>query len=128
MSNYLLDTHTAIWFFTDDPKLPIALDKIICDENNHIFLSIASTWELGIKINIGKLRFPGNAVGFMKAAIDNDITIIPIKTEQITIIETLPLIHRNPFDRLLIAAAITENMTLITDDSDIALYDVKHIW
>ena len=128
MEHYLLDTHTAIWFFGGDTALSSAADQIIRDRTNRIYLSVASAWELTIKISIGKLRFPDDAAGFMKVAQNNDITIIPIKTAHLTILKELPMIHRDPFDRLLIATALAEEMTLITVDENIAKYNVSQIW
>jgi len=87
MNGYLLDTHVAIWFLTGDTLLSQTADQIISEDVNRIYLSIISTWELAIKISIGKLRFPGNAAGFIQAlryAADIDkgalVTIDPRKT------------------------------------------------
>ena len=128
MNGYLLDTHTAIWFFNGDNALPQSVNEIIRDFNNPIYLSMASAWELAIKIGIGKLKFCGKAAGFIRLATENDITIMNIKSEHLTILETLPHIHRDPFDRLLIATAISEQMTLITADENIVKYNVPHLW
>jgi PIN domain nuclease of toxin-antitoxin system len=83
---------------------------------------------LAIKISIGKLRFPGNANGFIRTAQANDISILPIETAHLTAYELLPMLHRDPFDRLLVATALAEQMTIITADEDIAKYAVSHIW
>ena len=99
MSGYLLDTHTAIWFFNGDNALSETANRIIRDFSNPIFLSIASAWELAIKIGIGKLNFSGRAAGFLNLAETSKIFIIPIKSGHLTVLETLPLIHRDPFDR-----------------------------
>jgi len=128
MNRYLLDTHAAIWFFEDNTALSSAAYRIIRDGNNLIYMSIASAWELTIKISIGKLNFPGDAAGFLQIAQNNDITIIPIETSHLTALKELTFIHRDPFDRLLIATAIAEQMTLITIDENIAKYDVPLIW
>jgi PIN domain nuclease of toxin-antitoxin system len=128
MNGYLLDTHVAIWFLTGDTLLSRTADRIISEGVNRIYLSVISAWELAIKISIGKLRFPGNGVGFMQAIEANDITIIPIKPSHLTVLESLPLIHRDPFDRLLIATALDEQMPLISADKNIAQYDVPLIW
>jgi len=127
MNRYLLDTHTAIWFFEDNAALSPAADKIIRDGTNLIYLSVASAWELTIKISIGKLNFPGDAADFMQIAQNNDITIVPIENFHLTALKELPFIHRDPFDRLLIAIALAEQMTLITADENIAKYDVPII-
>jgi PIN domain nuclease of toxin-antitoxin system len=127
MNGYLLDTHAAIWFLTGDALLSPAAGRVIRDGVNRVCLSIVSAWELAIKINIGKLRFPGNADGFIQAAQANDITFLPIKTAHLTAYESLPMIHRDPFDRLLVATALVEQLTIITADEDIAKYQVSHI-
>jgi PIN domain nuclease of toxin-antitoxin system len=128
MNGYLLDTHAAIWFLIGDPVLSNISGHIIRDRTKNIHLSVVSAWELAIKISIGKLRFPGNAAGFLKAAEKNDINIIHIKTSHLSAFEVLPFFHRDPFDRLLIATAIDEQFTLITADENIAKYNVPHIW
>jgi len=128
MSCYLLDTHTAIWFFNGDESLSETANDIIQDLSNDIYISITSAWELAIKIGIGKLDFAGKAAGFIRLAENNEITIIPIMPSHLTVLETLPTIHRDPFDRLLVATAVCEQMTLITADANIARYDVSHIW
>jgi PIN domain nuclease of toxin-antitoxin system len=128
MGHYLLDTHTAIWFFNGGNVLSETAKQIILDTSNSKFLSIASVWELSIKIGIGKLDFAGKAAGFVRLAENNGFTIIPIKTSHLTAYESLPMIHRDPFDRLLVATAIAEQMSIITIDENIAQYDVSHIW
>ena len=87
-----------------------------------------SAWELTIKIGIGKLRFPGDAAGFVQVAQNNDIAIISLETAHLTTLKELPMIHRDPFDRLLIATALAEEMTLITVDENIQRYEVSQIW
>jgi len=124
MNGYLLDTHAAIWFFTGDALLSKTADQIISEGVNRVYLSVTSAWELAIKISIGKLRFPGNSAGFIQAVQDIDITIIPIKPDHFTALEKLPLLHRDPFDRLLIATVISEQMTFISAVKNIAQYDV----
>jgi PIN domain nuclease of toxin-antitoxin system len=128
MGSYLLDTHTAIWFFTGDTLLSPTAAQIINERTNRIYLSVISAWELTIKISIGKLRFPGNIACFLKSVQTYDITIIQIEAAHLTVLETLPLIHRDPFDCLLIATTISEQMTLISADKNIAQYDVPLIW
>jgi len=128
MDAYLLDTHTAIWFFNGDLQLSKTARKIISDRSNFVYLSIASAWEVAIKLYIGKLDIAGKTADFIQDAETNKITILPIKTTHLTTLESLPLIHRDPFDRLFIATALAENMTLITADENIARYEVAQIW
>jgi len=128
MTSYLLDTHAAIWFFNGNDTLSETANRIIRNCSNPIYISIASAWELSIKINLGKLNFGGKATGFINLAEANDITILPIKTTHLAVLESLPMIHRDPFDRLLVATALAEQLTLITTDGNIAQYDVSRIW
>jgi PIN domain nuclease of toxin-antitoxin system len=128
MSGYLLDTHTAIWYLTGDALLSPTAARVIRDSDNRIYLSMVSAWELAIKIGISKLRFPGNAAGFIQAIQAYDITNVPIKSIHLSVLETLPMIHRDPFDRLFVATAISEEMTIITTDKNIPRYDVSYIW
>ena len=128
MNRYLIDTHTAIWFFNGDQKLSEKAKQIICDRSNPIYLSVASAWEVAIKISIGKLDEIESVVNFLQDVKINDITILPINPSHLTILETLPKIHRDPFDRLIIATAIAEQMTLITADENIVKYEVPKVW
>ncbi|GHU49732.1 twitching motility protein PilT [Spirochaetia bacterium] len=128
MGRYLLDTHAAIWFLIGDDKLSDTVRRIIEEDSSLIYMSVVSAWELAIKISIGKLRFPGNSAGFIQMAKNDDITILSIKAAHLAALEGLPLIHRDPFDRLLIATAQAEGLTLITVDENIARYDVPHVW
>jgi len=128
MGRYLLDTHTAIWFFNGDNDLSEKAKKIILDTSNSKYLSIASAWELAIKVGLEKIDFAGKTAGFIRLADANGFTIMPIKVSHLETYESLPFIHRDPFDRLLIATAISEQMTLITADGNIARYDVSKVW
>jgi len=128
MTGYLLDTHAAMWFFNGDTKLSKTAEQIIRDLSNPVCISIASAWEIAIKTGLGKLDFDGKVAGFIRLAQTNDIAILPIKTAHLTALETLPQIHRDPFDRLLMATALAERMTLVTRDENIARYTVPQIW
>ena len=128
MSSYLLDTHTAIWFLNGDEKISQTAKRVILNPSNRKFISIVSVWEISIKISIGKLEFNDKATGFIQLAESNDITIIPIQVDHLTTLETLPMIHRDPFDRLLIATALCEKMTIITADENITKYQALHVW
>ena len=128
MTGYLLDTHAAMWFFNGDAKLSKTAEQIIRDLSNPVYISIASAWEIAIKTGLGKLDFDGKVAGFIRLAQTNHIAILPIKTAHLTALETLPQIHRDPFDRLLMATALAERMTLVTRDENIARYTVPQIW
>ena len=128
MARYLLDTHTAIWFFNGNDSLSEIAKKIILDTSNVKYLSIASVWEVAIKISIGKLDIIGKTKDFISDAENSGFTILPIRTAHLCALETLPMIHRDPFDRLLVATALAEEMRLITADKNIAQYDVSQLW
>jgi PIN domain nuclease of toxin-antitoxin system len=128
MGRYLLDTHTALWFFNGDNALSATSKEIILDTSNTKYLSITSAWEIAIKLGIGKLDIAGNTADFIQDAETNGFNLLPIKISHLTALETLPMIHRDPFDRLLVASALAERMTLITADENIALYEVSRIW
>ena len=128
MAGYLLDTHTAIWFFNGDEQLSKTAHQIIRNFSNPVYISIVSAWEVAIKLGIGKLNILGKTADFIQDAETNNIILLPIKPSHLTVLETLPLIHRDPFDRLLIATAISEQMTFITADKNISQYDVPKIW
>jgi len=109
---YLLDTHTAMWALKDKNKLSAAAKSIIDDVSVVLCVSIISVWEIAIKISIGKLDFNGGAAFFLKKMQQNGIELINIKGTHIVYVESLPLLHRDPFDRLLISTAATENRLL----------------
>jgi PIN domain nuclease of toxin-antitoxin system len=127
--NYLLDTHTVLWFLNGDKMLLSKNARETIENQRHTkFVSMASVWEAGIKIGIGKLEFPENTRGFVQQIQKNGFELLPIITDYIFAMEQLPLIHRDPFDRLLVATAIFEKMTIITTDKNIARYHAPNIW
>jgi PIN domain nuclease of toxin-antitoxin system len=124
----LLDTHTLIWFFNGDEKLSDTAKAAILDGDNAKYASIASVWELSIKINLGKLQFAGGAKGFVNLIHRNGFILRGIEAEDIYALEALPLHHRDPFDRILIATALTNNMGVITVDENFPFYGVNCVW
>jgi PIN domain nuclease of toxin-antitoxin system len=127
--NFLLDTHTILWFLNGDKTLLSKKAREIIEDPQYTkFVSMVSVWEVGIKIGIGKLEFPQNTRGFVQQAQKNGFKLLPIITDYVYPIEQLPMIHRDPFDRLLVAIAISEKMTIITADKNIAQYEAFHIW
>ena len=125
---YLLDTHTFIWFIEDDKQLSQKAAKEIIDINNDCYLSIASLWEIAIKINIGKLILKTPFNDIIPFLIENNIEMLPVKFEHLQQLMTLELIHKDPFDRIIIAQAIAQNYTIIGDDKNFKYYPVKCIW
>ncbi|MFP3943258.1 MAG: type II toxin-antitoxin system VapC family toxin [Alphaproteobacteria bacterium] len=118
----LLDTHVMIWWLEGHSRLPVHVRDIVNDRNNEIHFSIASVWEIAIKTSLGKLHTPGDLPEQMAA---NEIRPLPISMDHARQTTTLPFHHRDPFDRMLIAQARTEGLTLITADARISDYDVR---
>ena len=125
---YLLDTHTALWLFEGNEKLPQRIRDVICNANNDIYVSIVSAWEVAIKVSLKKLDFNGGVAVFLSAIEANNIELINIQGDYVNVVEKLPLVHRDPFDRLIISTSVTENMTIITMDRNIHKYDVQWFW
>ena len=121
----LLDSHILVWLMDDNPLLTPPVKSIIAAESQ-VFASTASIWELSIKIGLGKLRMDiGRLVSLLDLA---GISELQISRQHAMAVSSLPLHHRDPFDRLLIAQAITENIPILTGDKKFKLYDVKVIW
>ena len=125
---YLLDTHIVLWFLNEPEKIPAAVFGTILDSVNEKYISIASAWELAIKIRTKKLVFDGGVEQFFHSVTENCIGLLPITEQHVKQVESLPLLHRDPFDRILVASAMIENMCLITSDTNIHLYDVNYFW
>ena len=123
----LLDTHSLIWFMYDDSQLSeLALSEIKSEEK--VYVSIVSLWEIAIKQSIGKINISNTIQEIADKCYEADVSILPISAVHLDQIRQLPDIHSDPFDRLLISQAITEDLAIITRDTMISLYDVKTIW
>ena len=121
----LLDSHVLLWLATDDPKLGPAVRTVIADGSNTVLASIASLWELTIKAGLGKLTLP---TGFHRLLVENGLTILPINVRHIDRLDSLPRHHGDPFDRMLIAQAQADGLTLVSADRTIRFYDVPVLW
>jgi PIN domain nuclease of toxin-antitoxin system len=129
MQRLLLDTHTFLWWVDDAPELSTAVRRAIADASNECFLSMASCWEMAIKSNLGKLKLAKPVEGFIsEQLIANGFTLLHIELRHMAKIEKMPFHHRDPFDRLLIAQAISEKLTLVSADGVFSEYGVKVIW
>jgi len=127
MNRLLLDTHALIWFVSNDPNLPVSTrDKI--ESADDVFLSIASLWEMAIKLNIGKLPLQGNFEDIEPQLIAAGITILPLTFADTVQFRYLPLHHRDPFDRILVAQAINHSLILISRDVAFDAYDLQRLW
>ncbi|MCC5636212.1 type II toxin-antitoxin system VapC family toxin [Nostoc sp. CHAB 5844] len=125
----LMDTHTFIWYVTDNVRLTNQALELINDEDNQIFLSIASIWEMGIKQSLGKLTFnlPLDVLITQQLSL-NDFALLDIKISHISTVSQLQLHHRDPFDRMLIAQAIVENILILSADIIFDAYLIKRLW
>jgi PIN domain nuclease of toxin-antitoxin system len=124
----LLDTHTLIWFFNGDSLLSEKAKEVIIELRHRKFVSIASVWEVAIKISLNKLYFDGGTKGFLDLIDSSGFELLTINREYILELEKLPFIHRDPFDRLLIATALSERMHIVTVDTNIHKYSINCIW
>lgn len=123
--NLLLDTHTFLWAVDDSPRLSAGARGAIRDGNNMVFVSAATAWEISIKAAIGKLTIPQG--GYLDELRLHRFTPLHITAEHALAVAGLPPHHKDPFDRLLIAQAQIENLTLVTEDSRIKQYAVRVI-
>jgi PIN domain nuclease of toxin-antitoxin system len=126
---YLLDTHTLIWAQDDPAKLGSAAARTLRDPDSELLVSIATIWELGIKIAIGKLQLSLPFRPWVeKAILDLDLIESPIRIDFVERQVGLPFHHRDPFDRLLVAQALVEGLPLVGGDAIFDTYGVTRIW
>jgi PIN domain nuclease of toxin-antitoxin system len=123
--NLLLDTHAFLWAIDNNPRLSQKARDAIIDGNNIVFVSAATAWEIAIKKSLGKLRVPDG--DYQEELKLHRFTPLDITTEHALMVERLPLHHKDPFDRMLIAQAQVEKLTLITGDPKIKAYTVPII-
>jgi PIN domain nuclease of toxin-antitoxin system len=123
----LIDSQSFIWFFENNSRLPFSV-KIFMEGTNNLVVSIASFWEIAIKASLGKLVIPENIAGLMDKALFKGFRILPIERNHLITLSTLELIHRDPFDRIIIAQAITENMPVVSSDDIFQQYPIHRIW
>ena len=129
MRRLLLDTHTFLWWAGDSCELSDTARAVISDAGNECFLSVASCWEMAIKSSLGKLRLARPVERFVEDLVtENGFRLLAIDLRHAAKVETLPFHHRDPFDRLLIAQAISEKLTVVSADSMFSNYDVTRLW
>lgn len=125
---FLIDTHVLVWYLQGDKKLPARLRKIIDDETSQIVISVASLWELAIKIASGKLDSDLTFPQIQSHILQSQYVISGISYTHLNTLMTLPNHHGDPFDRMLIAQAISENVAVISVDKQFKNYDVTVVW
>lgn len=124
----LLDTHSLLWYLSGDPKLPDARRKEINTESILCCVSIASFWEIATKQSLKKLEYEKEIDEILQLVYNSPIPILQIQGDHIKQVAKLPFHHRDPFDRILIAQAQTESLTIVTKDKWFASYQVKTAW
>ncbi|MCK9540476.1 MAG: type II toxin-antitoxin system VapC family toxin [Novosphingobium sp.] len=118
----LLDTHVLLWAAGDPQRLSAEARKLLDDSDTELFFSAASLWEIAIKSGLGRPDFSVNARLLRRGLLDNGYSELPIASEHAVAIDALPDVHKDPFDRILIAQAIVEGITLLTTDEAVAQY------
>lgn len=125
----LLDTHTFLWWITDDPRLSARAREVIAGGDNALFVSAASGWEIAIKARLGRLQLPDNVESFILEQLSrNAFSSLPIQLSHALHVYSLPDIHRDPFDRILVAQGQLEKLPIVTADPQIGQYPVEIIW
>ncbi|MDY6849625.1 MAG: type II toxin-antitoxin system VapC family toxin [Geoalkalibacter sp.] len=122
MQRFLLDTHALLWWLGDLPQLGPRCRKVISDRRNQVFISAATTWEISIKMSLGKLEAPQDMDSVVE---DEGFSKLPISLYHGQLAGHLPVLHRDPFDRMLIAQAQAEGLILVTADENIPMYNVR---
>ena len=120
----LLDTHVLVWALSSPERIKPKVQDLLVDTDNIVFVSIASLWELQIKKSLNKISLPND---FIPQLQENGFELLDINYKHIAKLDELPLIHRDPFDRMLVAQTIHENLSLVTNDLEIMKYNVKII-
>jgi PIN domain nuclease of toxin-antitoxin system len=128
VTGFLLDTHALLWFIQGDPQLSDRARGIITTDTNQLHLSVASLWEITIKLNIGKLTIGHTIDEIYRLLKQLNIEVLSINQSDLEQYLTLPLHHRDPFDRLLIAQTIAQGLTLVSADNAFGAYSVQQLW
>jgi PIN domain nuclease of toxin-antitoxin system len=126
--NYILDTHTLIWFMEGDVFLSTNAKRAIEDERNIKYVSIALLWEIAIKISLGKLLLKKPLEEFLNNLSQTNINILPLKFSHFVRISRLEFIHKDPFDRIIICQSLEENFSIIGKDQNFPAYGVNLFW
>lgn len=124
----LLDTHALIWFLNGDEKLSEKSKLAIEDPNNNKIVSFASIWEIAIKISVEKFKYPQGFKQFLGLIEENGFEILQLSFEHTLVVSSLEFIHRDPFDRMLIAQCKCDDLVLITIDENIKKYNIRTLW
>jgi PIN domain nuclease of toxin-antitoxin system len=122
-------SHALIWSYFDPSKLSRRAATELGDPTNHVFVSAASPWEIAIKLSVGKLQLAEPLLDFVHHAVfDNGYRILPIEPRHAAQVIALPYHHRDPFDRMIVAQAIMENLPVVSSDPQLDQYGIQRIW
>lgn len=125
----LLDSHTILWATLADERLPLAIRALVEDRSNLVAVSVATTWELTMKALAGRLRLPEPPATYFDGLLrDFGYELLPVHQRHVAALPELPAIHADPFDRMLVAQALVEDLDLVTADERIRRYPVRTIW
>ena len=129
MKKYLLDTHTFLWWIADDESLSESVRSRIADPESTIHFSVVSGWEISIKQTIGRLKLSKPPKQFVQQQLsETGFSILDIRLDHALEVSTLPLIHNDPFDRLLVAQCVCDGMTLLSRDALLTRYSIEVVW
>jgi PIN domain nuclease of toxin-antitoxin system len=127
--NVLVDSHALLWWLDDDRRLSRRARQTIADGETAIFVSVASVWEIAIKRALGKLNDPSDAIPRLPSILaDRGMSTLPIEAQHAIDAARLPPLHRDPFDRMIVAQSRVEGLPVVTNDAAIRAYGVKTIW
>lgn len=128
MTNLLLDTHTLLWYATDDRRLSRTARRHLSVPHVRLFISVVTVWEIAIKCTLKQLILPTTVEQYIEERLHAGLTLLPIHWKHAAAVSLLPLHHRDPFDRLLIAQSIHEEIPLVSGDKLFKKYGATIIW
>jgi PIN domain nuclease of toxin-antitoxin system len=125
----LLDTHVFLWWNEADPRLSRRVRQLLADPENSLYLSVASAWEMTLKVQSGKLGLPAATAVYIPARLNHyGMEALPVTLEHVLAASTLPAYHRDPFDRMLVAQGQVERLPIVTHDAQVRKYAVETVW
>ena len=125
----LLDSHALLWYLLADERLPPPVGELIEDSSTHVAVSVASLWELTLKAVDGRLRLPSASEHFLLDSVaEAGFEVVAVQERHVAALPELPAIHSDPFDRMIVAQALVEDMDLVTGDEAMRRYPVRTIW
>jgi len=124
----LLDTHAFLWFVAGDKRLSQPARRVMEKDDAELILSAASVWEIAIKTSLGRLTLPATVEKYVAEKLEGGFRMLPVDWSHAAAVEKMPFHHRDPFDRLLAAQALAENIALVTGDPVFRTYGVKVVW